>query len=727
MKLYIAEKPSLGRAIVAALPKPHHREKGFYRLGSGDVVTWCVGHLLDQAEPEDYDPAHKQWRMENLPIIPEKWQVVQRSRTRDQLKLIRQFLKEADEVIHAGDPDREGQLLVDEVLHFLDNRLPVQRLLINDLNVVAVKKALNKLQDNHDFRHLSTSALARSRADWLYGMNMTRAYTLLGQRAGYDSGVLSVGRVQTPVLGLVVKRDEEIENFTPQVYFDLTATFTGTDNETLRSDALWLPGPDTESLDEEGRVHNRAICEAVAQAVDGQPAQVVDRIDKEESEPAPLPYNLSSLQIDCANIFGYSAREVLDICQTLYEKHQLITYPRSDCRYLPEDHFEQANDVLDAMVATDDSLLELVRQADSWQKNRAWNNKKVTAHHAIVPTLRHGDSGALSEEELSVYGLIARRYLAQFYTDHRFTRTSVFFEVAGERFVVKGKHIDHPGWKLVLLQEDEDKAEQLAPWKLSDRALCTNALVREKKTRPPQRFTDATLMAAMTGIARFVDDPEIKRTLRETDGLGTEATRAMIIDLLFKRGYLLKGRKTIMSTQIGRDLIHALPEMAARPDMTALWESTLAQMAEGEYPYNRFIHDLEHQVRDLIDQARAQKMVVITTADDVLGLNKTEKHNCPTCSAVMVQRKGKNGKFWGCSRYPECRTTVPDKNGKPDFNARDGGAKKQRKQAQQVGKNCPECHRPLVKRKGKRGVFAGCSGYPECTYTEPLLQDREID
>jgi len=736
LKLYIAEKPSLGRAIVAALPRPHHREQGYYRLGSGDVVTWCIGHLLEQAEPDSYDKDFKQWRLEHLPIIPDQWKSVVRKRGREQLKIIKQFLKEASVVVHAGDPDREGQLLVDEVLHHCRNSLPVKRLLINDLNLPAVAKALDSLENNEDFASLSTSALARSRADWLYGINMTRAYTLLGRHAGYD-GVLSVGRVQTPVLGLVVSRDEEIENFKSQPYFDVLAKLLSDEGDYF-SYAKWLPDEKIAGLsnevDDQGRVVSEALAQKIADKVMGKPGEVYARNDDAKSQVAPLPFNLSTLQIEAAKRFGYSAKMVLDICQSLYEKHHLITYPRSDCRYLPEDHFDEVNHVLDAVQSVLPRLEEKIKAADSWEKSRAWNNKKVTAHHAIVPTAKHGNADDLSEEEKTLYDLIARFYLVQFYGNYKFVQSAVFFNVEDEQFKVSGKEEVEPGWCAVIRPAEsgteKDKSKSLPAWKTGEKVLCEDASIQSKKTKPPPRYNDATLMAAMTGIARFVDDPEIKKTLRETDGLGTDATRAMIIETLFKRGFLMKGNKTIFSTQVGRDLVRALPQQAAKPDMTAVWESSLAQIAEGQAGYEQFIQRMQSQVRDLITQAKSQKLLHITTADEVLGLEEDHKPHCPACQAILVLRNGKNGAFWGCSRYPECRTTVPNKvkggDNFPDFVALQGGAKQKRRQAQKVGKLCPECNQPLVKRKGKYGNFAGCSAYPKCEHTEPLLQDDPL-
>ena len=337
MKLYIAEKPSLGRAIAAALPKPQKNHQGYIALANGDVVSWCIGHILEQANPEDYDPAFKKWQMGHLPIVPQQWQLKPKAQTRSQLTVLRKLVKQADEIIHAGDPDREGQLLVDEVIDFFKvsakKKQNTKRLLISDLNLPAVQRSLASLQSNQLFMPLSISALARSRADWLYGINLTRAYTLQGQKAGFNS-VLSVGRVQTPILGLVVRRQQEIDHFVAKDFYDVHAHLE-TSNQ-AQFIAKWQPSEACQPhMDEEGRVLNRALAENVVRRIDHKTAEVSSVIEQQKNQAAALPYSLSALQIDAAKIYSLNAKLVLDVCQALYEKHKLVTYPRSDCRYLP--------------------------------------------------------------------------------------------------------------------------------------------------------------------------------------------------------------------------------------------------------------------------------------------------------------------------------------------------------------------------------------------------------
>lgn len=611
MRLFIAEKPSLARAIADVLPKPHRRGDGYIACGNQDVVTWCVGHLLEQAQPDAYNSRFARWALEDLPIIPEKWQLQPRPSVAKQLKVIQKLLLEASEVVHAGDPDREGQLLVDEVLDYLElnaeKRQQVQRCLVNDLNPQAVERAVTRMRANRDFIPLCVSALARARADWLYGINMTRAYTLLGRNAGYN-GVLSVGRVQTPVLGLVVRRDEEIENFVPKDFFEVKAHIVTPADE--RFVAIWQPSESCEPYqDEEGRLLHRPLADHVVARIGGQPAVVTGYNDKRESETPPLPFSLSTLQIEGSKAFGLSAQKILDICQRLYETHKLITYPRSDSRYLPEEHFAGRHSVLNAIAVHQPTLLPQPA-LDTDKRNRCWDDKKVDAHHAIIPTARSSRVN-LTEDESRIYALIARQYLMQFCPDAVFRKCVIDLDIAGGKFVAKARFLADAGWRTLLGSKERDEENEGTPLPVvakGDELLCERGEVVERQTQPPRPFTDATLLSAMTGIARFVQDKALKKILRATDGLGTEATRAGIIELLFRREFLFKKGRYIHSSDTGRALIHSLPDIAARPDMTADWESTLTRISEKNCRYQDFMQPLVSTLQDLIMQAKQNRV-----------------------------------------------------------------------------------------------------------------------
>lgn len=643
MRLFIAEKPSLGRAIAAALPKPQKNEQGYIRCGNGDIVTWCIGHLLEQVEPDFYDERYKKWNIADLPIIPEQWKLRPRSAASKQLSVIRQLFKQKPDLINAGDPDREGQLLVDEVIDYLKatktQKQATQRLLINDLNLPAVKRALSQMRSNQDFIPLSVSALARSRADWLYGMNMSRAYTLLGQKAGYQ-GVLSVGRVQTPVLGLVVRRDEEIENFISKDYFTLYALIPYQDEQhQFDIRARWKPSEAIKPWqDEEGRVLSRKLVENVANRIKGQLAKVVDSEQKQTKQAPPLPYSLSALQIDAARRFQMSAQDVLNICQSLYEKHKLITYPRSDSRYLPKEHLLQANLVCQAISHNAHELKLAVENADLSLKSKAWNDNKVDAHHAIIPTPKQSSSRSLSGQEEKIYQMIARQYVMQFYPSAVYAESKLEFDIAGGCFVAKGRVLIIEGWKALFSnnkssaqRQDSDESDPVPALQNGQTLICREGEIKDRKTEPPQHFTEATILKAMTGIARFVADKELKKILRDTDGLGTEATRAGILDTLFKRQLLLRQGKSILSSPAGRGLIHALPVESTYPDMTAHWEHQLQAMAEKQQPYRPFMNDLEQKIDGLMQQIKTSGI-----PDSLRSLPKVDK--------PAFRRKGKSNK-----------------------------------------------------------------------------------
>ncbi len=616
MRLIIAEKPSLGRAIADVLPKPHKKHDGYIETAAGDYVTWCIGHLLEQAEPDAYNPAFKQWRLEHLPIIPGQWILQPRKTSRAQLSVIKKLLKRAEIIVHAGDPDREGQLLVDEVLEYLNlsasRRKTVRRLLINDLNPQAVKTALDRLKPNSDYVPLSVSALARSRADWIYGINLTRAFTLLGRREGYN-GLLSVGRVQTPILGLVARREQEIENFQAKPYFEVLAELETENKERFK--ARWIPSESCQPwMDDDGHVLDKRLAQNVIDRIAGKTGTVELAQDKKGKESPPLPYALSTLQIDAAKQLKMSASQVLESCQKLYEQ-KLITYPRSDCRYLPKEHFSQAPEVLAAIRHNEHTLAKAVDDAVSTRKGKAWNDAKVGAHHAIIPTSRRASLERMAKAEKQIYCLVATQYIAQFYPDHIYKTCRIDVRIEGGLFQARSRETETEGWKSLLGGNKTVPAEgntiHLPKVKKGDQIDCVDTELKEKETLPPRHFSDATLLSAMTGIARYVKDPAIRKVLRDTDGLGTEATRAGIIELLFNRKFLTRQGRTIHATPTGRALIKALPEKVSQPDMTASWESTLESIVEKKGSYRQFMASLDEELRKLLASAMSSGMAAV--------------------------------------------------------------------------------------------------------------------
>ncbi len=714
MRLFIAEKPSLGRAIAAALPGPVEKGQGFLRCGRGEeavVVSWCIGHLLEPAEPGQYDPRWQRWHLADLPVFPEQWQLAPRDSARQQLTVLSGLIRKATTIVHAGDPDREGQLLVDEVIRYVGATCPVERVLINDLTPNAVARSISQPQDNRRFRRLSHSALARQRADWLFGINLTRLYTLNYRQQG-EQGVYSVGRVQTPVLGLVVNRDQTIANFQPKPFFRILAHCRATEAEADEPFiARWLVDEAyRDHLDEEDRLLDRDVAERIAKEIDGRPGTVTESRFRDRKEAPPLPLSLSVLQIEAGRLFQMAAKDVLDTAQSLYEKHQLITYPRSDCRYLPEGHFDQRQAVVGAISRTAPDLTEAADSADLNLRSAAWDDGKVDAHHGIIPTARSVAASRLSASETRVYGLVARYYLMQFHPDavHREGRLEV--RIGQHRFRASETAVFSAGWKALEIKQREASAgperKPLPRLGKGEPILCERSEINERKTQPPQHFTDATLLSAMTHIARFVSDKELRKTLRETDGLGTEATRASIIETLFKRDYLNRDGRFIKSTAKGQALIGALPDSVSQPDMTAQWEATLEQIRQGEGDPRAFISTLKEQIQAFIQQAggATQPGSGGETAGNAEGIH------CPKCRAPMRRRTGKFGDFHACTRYPACKGTRPLENTAPT----DGSGQKP--------VPCPHCFSPLVRRQGKKGWFWGCSNYPGCRQT---LDDRD--
>ena len=643
MRLFIAEKPSLGRAIADCLPGSHKKGNGFIETGDG-TVTWCFGHILEAAPPEDYDPRMDPWPGDPsaLPVIPKTWRLIPVPKAKEQLGIIRDLLKNATEIVHAGDPDREGQLLVDEVLEHLGIRKPVRRIWLSALDRKSVSQALSALESNDKFAPMREAARSRSQADWLVGMNLSRATTISARKNGNPVAVLTIGRVQTPTLALVVVRDREIECFVPRDYFQVEARMEGPSGSfALR----WTPLPPKAFLDDEKRCVDRTAAEAVAGKVKGATG-VLGVESAEKSVPPPLPYSLSALTLEASKKYGLSAKEVLDAAQGLYEK-KLATYPRTDCEYLPENQLSDVPEILTAL-AKSPSYAGVAKNADPKIVSRAWNNAKITAHHAIVPTREAGVPGSLPDPEAKIFDLVVRRYLAQFYPPYRYSETIVKTELAGEPFRTTGKTPINLGWKAVDQGPEEEGAKDPEPVLPALGAgvtvRCRDAGILAKKTSPPRPYTDGTLVAAMKSIGKTLSDPEDRKKLAETDGLGTEATRAAIIENLLSRGYLEKRRKDLVSTPLGRALVDAVDPEVRSPATTALWERRLENVSRGQ-DASVFMREIEAHVRKLTASCLSR-----TVSIPISG------KRCPECRSGVLRRvEGKYGPFLGCSGYPACR------------------------------------------------------------------------
>lgn len=710
--LVIAEKPDLAKAIVDGLGGGL-RKVGFYECGTVKV-TWCFGHMLQLLDPEDYDAKYGKWSMDHLPIAHIPWRKKPSADKQEQLALILDLLKKADSVIHAGDPDDEGQLLVDEILIYADCKLPVKRLLINDNNISVVKRSLANMRDNREFSGLSAAAEARSVGDQLYGYNMSRAYTLAASKAGYQ-GVLSVGRVQTPIVGLVVRRDREFEAHIKSYYYNVTGQFAFGD--------LSFPARyqivEGDPVDEKGRLANPAHAQGIAYSVKSAAASIISAATKRKEQHPPLPYNLLKLQTDASRKFGYRPEFTKDVTQALREKHKLITYNRSDCEYLSDEQHVDAPGVLSAISQTAPSLTLAAQRADPSIKSRAFNSSKVSAHHGIIPTEATADFAKLTDGEQKIYMLIARAYIAQFWPKHQYDQTNVLVESNGHRFGVRSNVTTLAGWKILYrndlgnedLEGDEnDLALDLRVLKAGLGGDCTDAAANQMETKPRPLYTMATLLTDLTRVAQYVRDDRLRKLLVEKDkgkegehgGIGTPATRDSIIATLFERGYLVEKSNNIISTPTARDFYDTLPDQAKYPDMTALWHEQQGAIQRGDRDAVSFVTELLEHISSEVENVKKNG----------LGL-KMATHFCPDCSKPLrrIKKRDKNQFFWGCTGYDEgCTFACADQAGTPV---------PRKPQVVSALHKCPLCSKGLTRRPGrKKGTFWwGCSGYPACRQT----------
>lgn len=700
MRLFIAEKPSLARAIAEGLGNSQ-KQPGCIICGQ-DTVTWCFGHMLELAAPDIYNPAWKAWERETLPMIPAAWRLLPRKDAADQLKIIGSLLKQAASVVNAGDPDREGQLLVDEVLEHFNYRGPAQRIWLASLDARSVAKALDTLTDNTQYAPLRNAARARSQADWLVGLNATRAMTILGRDAGRE-GVLSLGRVQTPTLNLVVTRDREIAAFKPIDYFVLQALF---DHPTGQFTATFSPDENQPGLDSVGRLIDGNAATAIMDVARGT-SGCISTVIKEQKKAPPLPHCLSSLQKAASSRFGMTAQQVLDTAQKLYEA-KLTSYPRTDCRYLPVEQFEDAERILD-MLATLPSTEKASSNANSKLKSAAWDTKKVTAHHAIIPT---GEIPAnLSGSEANLYHMIATAYCLQFYPPFRYESQKICVQLAETLWEARGRLILDAGWTQFEKEDDDDAKEKAVEQNLpavvqNDAVTCTDVELLKKKTSPPSRFTEGSLIEAMANIHRFVTDASAKATLKENEGIGTEATRAGIIEGLKHRKYIIPSGKALVSTAIAGQVIDLTPLSLKDPVTTAQWESKLEGMAHNKYSLKNFMDDQAQALRQLVKSLLAGQ-----------GAIKSDGpvHPCPVCGKPLSKRTGAKGPYWGCFN----NAVHPD--GKPVFLPDNKGKPGQRQEAPALSEHmCPTCGKPLrlynrvSKKTGKPFQVFNCAGYPQC-------------
>ncbi|QNT77589.1 DNA topoisomerase 3 [Entomobacter blattae] len=708
--LYIAEKPSVARVLADELGKEVQKE-GYIQCKNNVLITWCFGHLLEQEEPDAYLPetvpvgrnGRKLWRKIDLPIIPTTWKLKPRKDAFKQFKIIRDLLKQVKIVVHAGDPDREGQLLVDEVLEYCRFKGVIKRYWASAQDKASVRKALSHLEDNQDFIGWGHAALARSRADWLIGMNCTRAYTLSARDQGVNQ-LLVAGRVQTPTLSLVVNRDKEREYFRAKAYYTLAGLFYCPD-EAGQVTARWKPRDGQEGCDEEGRLIDKALADRLCKALSGQSGCLTSLTEEDKKQACPKGLSGADIAILASKRWGYTAQQTLDATQSLYEK-KLITYPRTDSSFLPQSQFGEAGEVLECVGKNNPDEV-LWKEANPALKSRIWNDQKVTAHHAIIPTRHKGSMPALKPEERNIYRAICQNYVAQFFPDHLYKLKTALFDVEGEQFVATGRTVTQMGWKVLYQgQQNGDEEEQGKPegkdkgsegsenegavFPVSLRegmvVLCYKVTSEAKQTNPPEAFTEGSLIQAMINIQKYVSDIKQKAMLKETDGIGTAATRAAIIEELVRKGYLERKKKTLISTGVGRLVIACLEGVLTEPAITALFERRLKEIQDGKEGEARFLTSIYDLINKEMEKAFSKsftesqasvsdrkKAGQSQTGKNLSAATNEVSYSCPDCNKPLVKREAKSSTkknpryWWGCSGFPSCKAMYFDKDNKPEF------------------------------------------------------------
>ncbi|EAH8856376.1 DNA topoisomerase III [Campylobacter jejuni] len=712
MKLFIAEKPELGRAIAEGLDGNYKSGEGYIQKGD-NIVTWAFGHILELAKPEEYDEKYKLWKLEDLPLPIKEFKYLPKKESKKQLKIICDLIHsdKITSIVNCGDADDEGQILVDEIIQYSKTSKPVFRVLINDLTPKAVKEEIAKIKPNADFKGMSERGFARSQADWIVGINLTRAYTIMARKNGYE-GILSVGRVQTPILALIVNRDKEFENFKSINYYSLLGDFN-INNNTIKA-----------RLKTEDKILDENLAKEIKESCENQNAKINLKIENKKEYP-PLPYNLLVLQAECAKLFGFSPDKTLEITQILREKHKAITYNRSDCQYLPETMFEQAPNILNIIkenLNSNDEIQALIDSSDLTIKSKAFNDANISAHYGIIPT-QNKISSQLTQDELVVYNLIAKRFIIQFFHPREYQTTTINLEVNQRIFTATQNKTTKSGfrslWQNIDSEEEQENNENdindLSILKNGDIAKCSLIQIEKKQTKPRPYYTMTTLLKDLNSVAKYVSDERIKKLLIEKDkdkkgesgGIGTPATRSNHIKTLIEREYIevSKDKKQIIkSTKKGRDLIKLSPKSLITPDMTALWFEQQKMIEISELRREQFLEEITKEVISEIQRIDKNQEFKI------LDNENKPKIQCPQCNkGFLTKRKGKYGNFWGCSEFKQgCKAIYPDNKGTANFETKQA--------SNDTTHKCPQCNKGFLQRiKSKNGNswWWGCSEFKQ--------------
>ncbi len=642
--LVIAEKPSVARDIAAVL-KCGEKGDGFIG-GENYIVSWAVGHLVTLCEPDDYDKSLKIWTAGSLPIIPEKMKLKAVRGSKKQLDTLKKLMnaKDTDSIICATDSGREGELIFRYIYEYNKCKKPFKRLWISSMTDAAIKEGFANLRDGKEYDNLYISAKCRSEADWLVGINATRAFTIK-----YNA-LLSIGRVQTPTLAMIVKRQNEIDNFVPTKYYEVIADygdFKGT----------WTDGKKNTKIDD------KSAAEDIAYKVDGKTATVEDVVKTEKQILPPQLYDLTELQRDCNKIYGFSAKKTLDIAQSLYEKRKMITYPRTDSRYLSDDMIPKIKVILkrlkDAGIFADYAS-DLIDGEKLPVTKRIVDNKKVTDHHAIIPADNYYRKDSLTSDEKKVFGLIAIRFIAAFNRPYKYTATKITVLCEDELFISKGNTVTDEGWKRLykeVYKNVKDNEQILPDVKKDDTVMVKEAHTIEKETKPPLPYNEATLLTAMENAGKNTDDEQLKEKMKEY-GLGTPATRAAIIERLIEVGYIHRKGKALIPDIKGKQLISIVPEEMRSPVTTGKWEKGLGSIAKGNMQAEKFMASINRYVYYLVGFA-AEKSADIQIEDTEKRKKRSQRAKsfgkCPICGGDVLE----NSKAYYCAGWKNgCKFTL---------------------------------------------------------------------
>ncbi|WP_053226656.1 type IA DNA topoisomerase [Solirubrobacter soli] len=637
--LVIAEKPSVGRDLTKALPGAFAKHEGYLESDS-HVVTWAVGHLVQLAEPDEYDAKYKKWRMADLPIVPDRFKLVVRDeRSRKQMTVITRMLKrdDVDVVINACDAGREGELIFAWTFEKAGAKKPVQRLWLSSMTAKAIKEAFAALRPASEFDLLEQAARSRSEADWIVGMNATRAATIR-LRSSFD-GAVSLGRVQTPTLAIIARREEEIRAFVPEPYWLVDATFETVDDPRTYAGRYHAGS--------QPRLKTAAEAEAIVDAVRGGAGTITKLEKTTRREKAPLLYDLTSLQREANTRYGFSARRTLAAAQRLYEEHKVLTYPRTNSRFLPSDMIGEIKPIAGVVGSFPEyaKAAAYVRSLDVLPLGRVINDAKVTDHHAIIPTNSDHKVDKLSDDDRRVYDMVVRRFLAVFHPEAVFENTRLETTVLEHVFRTTGRVLLEAGWRGVYGQLEEQKSDsdegdnQTLPKLTQGEAVSVEKVGSEEKiTQPPRRYSDASLLAAMETAGKDLDDEELREAMKDS-GIGTPATRAAIIERLIDVGYVERDGRSLVCTEKGLGVIRLLDDHAlTSPSLTGDWESRLSKIEQGSEPRERFM-------ADIAEFAGA----TVTTLDEKLKDIRIPRQNlgpCPVCGHDIVENR-KGFSCWG--------------------------------------------------------------------------------